>query len=110
VSGGFGKEGHYEGSEMAKYLVQRGVLKNDIRIDNGGNNTRLTALNFKRMHGTKTSVIIVSQFFHLTRCKLAFQQIGIPNSTTAHARYFEIRDFYSLFREFLGYYKYLLFY
>ncbi len=110
VSGGFGKEGHYEGTKMAQYLIQQGVLKNDISVDNGGNNTRLTAVNFKQMHGTKASVIVVSQFFHLTRCKLAFKQIGIDNSTAVHAMYFELRDLYSLFREFFGYYKYLFFY
>lgn len=110
VSGGLGKEGYYEGTEMANYLIAKGVPRIRIKIDNEGINTRSTALNFVKDFPNQSSVILVSQYFHITRCKLAFRQMGIKNVQGIHCDYFELRDPYSAFREFFGYYKYLLFY
>ncbi|MTI68384.1 MAG: YdcF family protein, partial [Firmicutes bacterium] len=45
---------------------------------------------------------------HITRTKLAFEKVGIDKVYTAHAKIFEIRDLYSLTREFFAYYKYLV--
>ena len=108
VSGGLGKEGHYEGTKMAEYLILKGVPENHVFIDNLGNNTRLTSLNFEKDFPDVKSVIVVTQFFHVSRAKLAFEQIGLNDVTGAHANYFELRDIYSSFREFFGYYKYIL--
>ncbi|BDD05816.1 YdcF family protein [Aureibacter tunicatorum] len=108
VSGGFGKEGHYEGSKMAEYLIQQGVPKSDVLVDNEGNNTQLTADNFASRVGTSNSVIVVSQFYHISRIKLAFRKSGIHSVGSSHADFFETRDMFSLFREFFAYYKYLL--
>ena len=109
VSGGLGKEGHLEGSKMAEYLILNGVEENKVIIDNEGNTTQLTANNFiKRFPRVKT-VIIVSQFYHISRTKLAFRNQGISIVYGAHCDYFELRDGYGLFREFFGYYKYLIF-
>lgn len=110
VSGGLGKEGHYEGTCMATYLIEKGVKKEHIVIDNKGNNTRLTALNFKNRFPTTKAVIIVSQYFHITRCKLAFQQLGIKKVAGIGSKKIELRDLYSSFREFFGFYKYLISY
>ena len=54
------------------------------------------------------SVIIVSQYFHITRTRLAFQKAVIENIYAAHADYFEARDIYSILREFTGFYSYLI--
>lgn len=110
VSGGLGKEGYYEGTEMAKYLISNGVPHNRIKIDNQGINTRATVLNFSKDYPNQSSVIVVTQYFHIARCKLAFRQIGIKKVQGIHCDFFEFRDPYSAFREFFGYYKYLLFY
>ena len=37
VSGGLGKEGFYEGDEMKRYLVKKGIPDSAIAIDNYGN-------------------------------------------------------------------------
>src|SRR3989337_4345002 len=37
VSGGFGKEGFYEGTKMYDYLTENGVPKDRIIVDNVGN-------------------------------------------------------------------------
>ncbi len=110
VSGGLGQEGFYEGTKMKEFLITKGIHQTDIIVDNKGNNTRLTALNFKSDLPNVQSVTVVTQFFHISRAKLTFKQIGIQKIMGAHADYYELRDVYSLFREFFGYYKYLLFY
>jgi len=79
-----------------------------IFVDNAGNTTQLTAINFVRDHPEMQSVIVVSQFFHISRAKLAFRQLGVDQVQGAHCDYYEWPDIYSTFREFFGYYKYLL--
>lgn len=110
VSGGLGKEGYYEGTIMADYLISKGVPRESIKIDNLGVNTRITVVNFKKDYPSETSVVIVSQYFHISRCKLAFRQVGVEDVIGVHCDHFEIRDAYSSFREFFGYYKYLIMY
>lgn len=108
VSGGLGKEGHYEGTKMAEYLILNNIPDTTIIIDNSGNNTRATAENFKRTFPHVSSVVVVTQYHHVLRAKLAFRQIGINEVGSAHANYWEMRDFYSCFREFFAYYAYLI--
>lgn len=108
VSGGLGKEGQYEGTKMADYLIENGVPTDKIVIDNLGNTTEATASNFKKMNLNIQSITVISQYHHITRCKLAFRKRGFTQVYGVHAEYFEIRDLYSLVREFFGYYSYLL--
>lgn len=108
VSGGLGKEGFYEGTKMQEYLVEKGIPAEKIVVDNHGNNTKLTTLNFIKKFGNEKSVVVVSQYHHISRAKLAFRNNGVKNVTGAHCDYFEIRDIYACFREFFGYYSYLL--
>jgi vancomycin permeability regulator SanA len=108
VSGGFGKEGHYEGTKMHDYLVSKGVPKDKIIIDNLGNTTEATADNIRRMNLSANSITVITQYHHISRAKLAFKNNGYEKVYGGHADYFELRDIYSIVREFLGYYKYLL--
>ena len=95
---------------MADYLVSKGVPMSLIKIDNKGVNTRSTAVNFAKNYPSESSAVIVTQYFHVTRCKLAFRQVGIENVKGVHCEHFELRDLYSAFREFVGFYKYLICY
>ncbi len=108
VSGAKGEENHFEGTKMAEYLKEKGVPEEYIIIDNKGNTTRATAVNFKKKFPNAKSVIIVSQYYHVSRTKLAFQKVGVEKTFGIHCNYFEIRDIYSILREFFGYYKYLI--
>jgi len=108
VSGGLGKEGYYEGTKMCEYLVSHGVPKEKIVIDNQGNTTEETATNVKNLKLPIHSVTVISQYYHISRCKLAFKNCGFKNVYGAHAEYVEWKDLYSFLREFVGYYKYLL--
>lgn len=111
VSGGLGKEGFYEAEKMADYLVKRGVLKEKIIIDNYGMNTLSTAKNSQQYIKDYHSIIVVSQYFHISRVKLAFRKVGFANKVYGvSSNYFELRDVYSIAREFPAYYKYLFFY
>lgn len=110
VSGGLGYEGHYEGSVMAEYLISQGVPKGRVKIDNKGVNTRATAVNFAKDYPSESSAVVVSQYFHITRCKLAFRQVGIENVKGVHCDFFERRDAHSVIREFVAFYKYLISY
>lgn len=108
VSGGLGKEGHYEGKVMAAWLVANGVSEQDVVIDNEGINTAASAKNFATIcdaHGFE-SVIVVSQFFHISRCRLALKQAGVEQIGTAHSRVYSTRDVYATLREVVAYGKY----
>lgn len=106
VSGGLGKEGFYEGSKMKEYLIGKNIPDSVIVVDNKGDNTRLTVentLKIQKKYHFK-SLIVVSQYFHVTRTKKLFRNKGFENVSSASPRYFEWRDFYSILREFPAFY------
>ncbi|WP_178139321.1 YdcF family protein [Desulfovibrio litoralis] len=118
VSGGLDPRGNDEALVMRNYLVKKGIPKQNIIMDNQGNNTRATATNLKNiiqnnklLNDFKTekqpSVAIISQFFHLPRTKLTFEQEGFKVNTTAYPKSFFARDLYSIAREGVAYPAYL---
>lgn len=110
VSGGVGKEGFDEAEVMKKYLIQNGVPEKLITVDNKGVNTYATAINTKAILKNEDldSVIIVTNYYHIARTILAFNKVGINSVYHAHANYFESRDVYSIIREFIAIYSYLI--
>lgn len=109
VSGGVGREGHDEAVVMNDYLKTRGVSQDQIIIDSHGLTTAATAKNVAAIAKNHrwSSVLVISQYFHIPRCRLALARVGIEPVYTAHARFFELRDIYSIFREVIGYAAYL---
>lgn len=107
VSGGLGKEGFWEGKKMKEYLIENKIPTEKILVDNFGNDTENTVENSMRMMDSLhfKSSISVSQYFHQTRTKKLFRKKGFKNIESASPDYFELRDFYSIFREFVAYYK-----
>ncbi|WP_020614835.1 ElyC/SanA/YdcF family protein [Paenibacillus daejeonensis] len=110
VSGGIGIEGFDEAEVMKAYLVSKDVPEEHIIEDPNGYDSGMTAHNTKQMMDQRAldSVMVVTQYFHITRTKLAFKNEGVEDVYGAHARIFEWRDIYSTIREFPAYYKYLL--
>lgn len=106
VSGGLGKEGFYEGDKMKEFLKTHDVPDSVIIVDNLGNNTRASVDNTltltKRM--SFDSLIVVSQYFHVSRTKKLFRDRGFKNVSSASPDYFEWRDIYAIIREFPAYY------
>ncbi|WP_206459229.1 YdcF family protein [Anaerovorax sp. IOR16] len=110
VSGGFGKEGFSEAIVMKEYLIEKGISGDRILVDGVGNNSYMTAKNTKKIMEQMDfhTVTIISQFYHITRTKLAFYRVGLDDVYSAHSTSYEVRDIYSLLREFPAYYKYLI--
>jgi len=112
VSGGKGEYGVHEGDAMKKYLLEKNVSANDIIADNYGSNSYRTAKDFIALNDSLhfASAIVVSSFYHITRCKYIIKKLGYKNvEGYASDKYFW-QDVYGLFREFFAFYKYMLFY
>ncbi len=108
VSGGEGREGFDEAVAMFDYLSRNGVPLSAIVKDSLGADTAATARNAgSYMRANKpSSAIVATQYFHVARTKLALQRNGIHVANTAHARYMEWRDLYSIPREVVAYAAY----
>lgn len=109
VSGGVGREGFDEAAVMKTYLAKQGVPQDKIIVDSLGATTAATARNvaaIAKLHHW-SSALVISQYFHIPRCRLALSRAGMDRVYAAHARYFEPRDIYSIFREVVGYAAYL---
>ncbi|EMY70357.1 YdcF family protein [Leptospira vanthielii] len=101
VSGGMGKEGFDEAKVMKDYLINQGIDSNHIIEDNQGYTTEKSANNLKAILGSNfdESILIISQYYHLPGAKFLLKKAGFLNVKTSYARYVEIRDLYSIFRE-----------
>ena len=111
VSGGIGENGFDEAKVMKDYLVSDGIPEKAIIVDSEGTNTYLTAVQASKIMKANhfESALVISQFYHISRIRLAFAKLSIHNLSSAHAEFVELRDFYSVFREFFAYYRYLVF-
>ena len=91
---------------MQEYLLENKIPKSKIVVDNYGNNTLATVVNTMKLKDSMKfkSVIVVSQYYHITRTKKLFKNNGLENVSGASPKYFEWRDIYSLIREFFAYY------
>lgn len=109
VSGGVGREGFDEAAVMKTYLTGKGVPPDRIIVDSLGTTTAATARNTAAIVQQQRwkSVLVVSQYFHIPRCRLALSAAGISPVYAAHAHFFELRDVYSTAREVIGYAAYL---
>ena len=91
---------------MKAFLVKNGIPNSLILVDNNGNNTELTAINSKKISKQYgfNQILVVSQYYHITRTKMLFQKQGFTNISSVSPMYFEWRDFYAIFREFIAFY------
>lgn len=109
VSGGIDPDdGRNEALGMRDWLVTRGVSPDNVITDAQGNNTRASAehaqawLSAHELH----SAVVVSQYFHLPRARLALRQAGVDDSGGDFPRRWFVRDIYSTLREVPGYLAY----
>lgn len=96
VSGGKGKEGYSEAHVMANYLITHGIPKQVIIQDEMGINTRATAKNTWQymVSNHLSSVIVISQYYHIPRIRLALHAVGITKIGQASPSYISWRDFF----------------
>jgi uncharacterized SAM-binding protein YcdF (DUF218 family) len=109
VSGGQDPGSPPEPEVMKRWLVDRGVPPEHVVEDRSGINTHATArfvATYLRARGLR-SAIAVSQYYHVTRAKLALRRFGVE-ATGAHAPVeLETREPWSIAREVVGFYAYL---
>lgn len=106
VSGGIGVEGFDEAKVMEAYLASNGIPSIDILVDSNGSNTHNTAINALAMVGQNTSVVAISQRYHLSRAKLSLRNAGFNNVYGFAPDFHEVRDVYSYVREVPAWLKY----
>ena len=110
VSGDGGKVTPETTFLMRNYLIARkGTPENNIISFNDAFDTYATAYAVRRLVEKEQwkSVLIVSPFYHMTRCKLAFRKAGLQKLYFVHAKTSPTsRDFYSLLREIPALYYY----
>jgi vancomycin permeability regulator SanA len=108
ASGGIGKEGYDEAVVMKAYLVAHGIPTERVIVDNSGATTFASARKTRQILRDEklSSVLVISQYFHIPRARLALGRFGIATVYTAHANLFEWRDVYSSLREVPGWLEY----
>ena len=105
VSGGIETNGTDETLAMRQYLMRQGVPAEAILLDPRGADTMDTAedtVALMNQHGWKR-IIVISQYFHLPRCKLAFRKAGIKHVLVSYARFFSWHDLWAITRELAAY-------
>jgi vancomycin permeability regulator SanA len=112
VSGGKGEYGVEEGTAMQRYLLGKGIPAEHIIVDNAGHNTYLTARNFLALDSVRHfhSAIVVTSFYHITRSRYIVRKLGFKHVYGVSSDAFFWQDGYGLFRDFIAFYKYVLFY
>lgn len=105
VSGGLEKNGWDEASVMHAYLVGHGVPSSTIWLDRNGMDTYATAENVSLLMRARgwQSVLVVSQFYHVPRVKLALHRFGSQQVYGAHARWITWQSTIWLLREAVAY-------
>lgn len=110
ASGGREDNGVFEGSVMGEYLVSNGIPSTRVIIDNEGVDTFSTARNVAEIMKIRgwTSILVVSQFYHIPRVKLAFHRFGIQDVYGAHAEWITGMAIVWLGREIIAFPAYIL--
>ena len=96
---------------MRDVLIRSGVPAGAIIVDREGNNTRLTAIHARRIMQERgwQSAVVISQYYHVPRAKLALRQEGVAHVSAAAAEYrFAWTDPLSIVREVAGFYSYMI--
>ena len=105
MSGGIETNGTDETLAMRQYLMRLGVPAEAIFLDPHGSNTMDTAEDMvvlMNQHGWRR-VMVISQYFHLPRCQLAFKKAGIKPILMSYPRFFSWRDPWAITRELVAY-------
>lgn len=110
VTGGVKTQKIDETRLMRAYLLARGIPDTAILIDSKGENTYLSARNtaaLARAQGWHR-VLVITQYFHLPRTRLAFKRMGVETLYSACPQYSDLRDPSGILRELVGYPVYAL--
>jgi vancomycin permeability regulator SanA len=109
MTGATGVEGFNEALAMRDFAIEKGVPADRILVDDRGFNTRASARNCRPIldaNGLSTA-LVVSHYYHLARCKLAFAEQRV-SCTTVPARMSMrlVKEPYYVLRECVAYLVY----
>jgi len=108
VSGGIEQPGSRdEAAIMAAYLMAQGIPPSTILQDPNGIDTLATSRNTACLAG-QSSVLAVTQWFHVPRTLIAMRRAGLRDVSAAWPDYVEWRDIYSFLREAVAIPAYIL--
>lgn len=113
LSGGMANKGFCESDLMQDFLISKGVRLGDIIIDNKSKNTKENVDNSLEIikNNNYKRLIIISQYYHISRIKLMYYKRGFYNIGSVSSRHFSKKHDPKIFiREFLGFYYYYFFY
>jgi vancomycin permeability regulator SanA len=98
-----------EPAAMCNYLVEHQVRIGAIVQDRGGANTDDTSEDVERIARERNlrSVMIITDYYHITRTKLALRHAGVRDIEQAHSGVVKTEDAPRLAREILALYFYL---
>jgi vancomycin permeability regulator SanA len=109
VSGATKLGGYNEPAAMANYLIEHQVPATAVIQDKKGINTMATGVDVARIMKTRhlNSVMIITNYYHVTRSKLALEHAGITDVEQSHVGAVAKDDAFMLARETAGLYYYL---
>jgi vancomycin permeability regulator SanA len=109
VSGATKLDGYDEPAAMSNYLVEHQVPVSAIVEDKNGAHTADTGEDVAGIMRERDlhSAMIVTNYYHITRTKLALQHAGIKDIEQAHVGVVQKEDAFMLAREVLAFYDYL---
>ncbi|NCD00708.1 hypothetical protein EOL94_01285 [bacterium] len=101
VSGDHGRENYDEVNSAKNYLLEKGVLKEDIFLDHAGFDTFDSVYRAKEIFQVD-SLIIVTQNFHLPRALYIAKKLGIDSCGKIADKHIYVKQGYMNRREFLA--------
>ncbi|WP_128331204.1 YdcF family protein [Apibacter sp. HY039] len=112
VTGGIAHKGYCEADLMMIYLLKNGVRLGDIIADTEAINTEENVENSLKIMEDNNfkKLIIISQYYHISRIKLMYYKKRFYNFGSASSHYYN-KEYHpgTLLREFIGYYYYYFF-
>ena len=109
VSGATKLGGYDEPTVMTNYLVEHDVPRTSILTDSLGANTDDTGVDVAKIMKEHhvTTAMIVTNYYHITRLKLALQHAGIHDVEQMHVGVVNKEDAFMLGREVVALFDYL---
>jgi vancomycin permeability regulator SanA len=109
VSGATRLGGYNEPASMSNYLVEHQVPISAVIQDSVGAHTSNTGVDVARIMRERGlhSVMVVTDYYHVTRTKLALEHSGVKEIEQAHCGVVKVDDAPRLAREVLAFYYYL---
>ncbi|HUB68663.1 MAG TPA: YdcF family protein [Candidatus Methylacidiphilales bacterium] len=101
LCGGTAPDGTDEAAVMGQYLQDHGVPGSALVEDHQGGSTDLAARHaaeFMKARGVD-SVLVITQYYHITRVKLALRHVGITQIAQAHVGKLRTEDAREILRE-----------